>query len=97
MGAVQDFSPFFFWGFSACAYSRLFVARGGAGPLDACVHLGVFVVKDVVHVVAALQGAGDGLEADVAGAAVAPEGDEVPPLVSGEAAASLEGRKPVAA
>ncbi|CAN4008624.1 TVP38/TMEM64 family membrane protein, partial [Dysosmobacter welbionis] len=50
---------------------------GGGGTLDAGVHVRLVVVADIHHVVAALHGAGQALEADVVGAAVAAEGDEL--------------------
>ncbi len=53
----------------------------GAGTLDAGVHVGPVVVADVEELVAALHRAGEGLEADVVGAAVAAEGDELDVLL----------------
>ena len=47
---------------------------GGAGTLDAGVHIGFVVPADVGEVVAPFQGPGEGLEADVAGGAVAAHG-----------------------
>ena len=53
----------------------------GAGTLEAGVHVGAVVVADVEHLVATLHGAGERLQADVVGAAVAAEGDELDVLV----------------
>ena len=53
----------------------------GAGALEAGVHVGAVVVADVEHLVAALHGAGERLQADVVGAAVAAEGDELDVLL----------------
>ena len=64
------------------------VARGA---LEAGVHVGAVVVAHVEHVVAALHGAGERLEADVVGAAVAAEGDELDALL--ELAALAQGTK----
>ena len=50
---------------------------GGGGALDAGVHVRLVVVAHVHQVVATLHGAGQALEADVVGAAVAAEGDEL--------------------
>ena len=61
----------------------------GARALEAGVHVGAVVVADVEHVVAALHGAGERLQADVVGAAVAAEGDELDALL--ERAALLQG------
>lgn len=52
-------------------------AGGGGGALDAGVHIRLVVVADVGQVMAALHGPGERLEADVIGAAVAAEGDEL--------------------
>ena len=49
---------------------------GGGGALDAGVHVRLVVVAEVHHVVAPLHGPGQGLEADVVGAAVAADGEE---------------------
>ena len=50
--------------------------RRGAGTLDAGVHVRFVVVADVEHLVPALEGAGERLQANVVGAAVAAERDE---------------------
>ena len=63
--------------------------RRGRGALDAGVHVGAVVVAHVDHVVAALHGAGERLQADVVGAAVAAEGHELHLLVSGDLIAIL--------
>ncbi len=62
------------------------VARGA---LEAGVHVGAVVVAHVEHVVAALHGAGERLQADVVGAAVAAEGDELDAVL--ELAALVQG------
>ncbi len=49
--------------------------------LDAGVHVSLVIVAHIHHVMAALHGAGQGLESDVVGAAVAAEGDELIGLV----------------
>ena len=64
--------------------------RRGAGPLDAGVHVGAVVVADVDHVVAALHGTGQRLQADVVRAAVAAERDELHALVGGDLAGALQ-------
>ena len=63
--------------------------RRRAGALEAGVHVGAVVVADVEHLVAALHGARERLQADVVGAAVAAEGDELDVLV--DLALLLEG------
>jgi hypothetical protein len=60
---------------------------GGAGALDAGIHIGLIVVADIEHIVSALQHPRQGLEADVEGPAVAAEGDHL-----GVAPLGLEGR-----
>ena len=49
---------------------------GGGGALGAGVHIGLVVVAEIGEVVAPFQGAGEGLEADVIGAAVAADGQD---------------------
>ena len=64
---------------------------GGAGALDARVHVRAVVVAHVHHVVAALHGTRQRLQADVVGTAVAAEGDELDLLVGVDLAGALEG------
>ncbi len=53
--------------------------RGGA--LNAGIHVGFVIIAHVHHVVAPLHGAGEGLEANIIGAAITAEGDELPRLI----------------
>ena len=75
--------------FADRAGGRPGAVRRRARALEAGVHVAAVVVAHVEHVVAALHGAGERLQADVVGAAVAAEGDELDPLL--ELAALVEG------
>ena len=56
-------------------------ARRRGRALDAGVHVRLVVVAEIYHVVAALHRAGERLEADVVGAAVAADGEELVGIV----------------
>ncbi len=63
----------------------------GPGALKAGVHVGAVVVADIEHAVAAVHRSGERLEADVVGAPVPAEGDELDVLV--DEALLLQGAK----
>src|SRR5690554_1610247 len=50
--------------------------RRCAGSLDSRVHIGMVIIADIKHLVAAFHGAGERLQPDVVGAPVAPKGNE---------------------
>ena len=56
-------------------------ARRGGRALNAGVHVRLIVVAEIYHVVTALHRAGERLEADVVGAAVAADGEELVGIV----------------
>ena len=64
--------------------------RCSAGALDTGIHVGAVVVADIDHVVTALHGTGEALQADVVGAAVAAKAHELDLLIRGDLAGALE-------
>ena len=64
--------------------------RGRRRALNARVHVCAVVVAHVHHVVSALHGTGQALQADVVGAAVAAKGAELDLLVGGDLAGALQ-------